>query len=123
MPVWHPPTPTEIMQSIRKRSGELDTASLTVRRLGRRYAEARHAYRMADARVLLRFIGQGTVRERDARAALASADEHLEMEIADQELRAARDHIANLRAQLSADQSIGAWLRTEVTLPSQTWGA
>jgi len=121
--MWHPPTPEETIRDIRTYCAQLDEASNNSTRLGSLYAEARQGYRTAHARAMLASVGKGTQRDRDARATLAVVDEQFNMELAEQKLKAARDHIASLRAQLSAAQSIGAWLRAEVNLGARTWGS
>ncbi|MGW5877857.1 hypothetical protein ACWFMI_15075 [Nocardiopsis terrae] len=108
---------------MQQRSQHLDAASRDTRKLATRYAEARQEFRVAQARAVLRSVGQGSVKDREARVTLAVVDEQFKMDLAEQELKAARDHIGTLRAQLSADQSIGAWLRAEASLPGSTWGA
>src|SRR5690606_25159960 len=82
--------------------------------LGNEYAEARAEHRVAYARAFL--SAQGTVKDREAEAMLATANEFIRMEAAEQGLKAARERVQTLRTQIGAGQSIGAAIRAEIGL-------
>src|SRR5690606_12768515 len=111
---WRPPTQMDVAHYLGAYSRELDKATAEVQRLGDEYAEAKAEHRVAYARAYL--SAQGTVKDRDAEAVLATANEFIRMEAAEQKLKASRERVQTLRTQIGAGQSIGAAIRAEIGL-------
>lgn len=95
-------------------SRQLDKATADADALDRKAVAARHQYEIAYSRAFLN--ADGAMDARKHKAVLATADERLQAEIADQVLRACRGRIATIKVQIETGRSLSAALRAEVSL-------
>lgn len=74
---------------------------------------AREAEEMAKARVFIELGDKGTVAWREAQATIRTERERLTRVVAEQQYRAAKEQVRDLRDQLDAVRSVNATVNTE----------
>lgn len=103
------PAQVDVEAEIIRLSGLAEKVTTALAKRAAECARKDAAYRSAHAHAILK--SEGTVAERDARAALATEDEYLERKLAEASLDAAKEAGRNYRAQLDGLRSINANLR------------
>jgi hypothetical protein len=112
--VFGPTVPTELNEELIRLSRRLDTAQVELKRAALRQARKEHAYRKAKAEAYPQ--AEGTVQAREATVDRVCERERLQAKIAGALRDAAMENVRNLRAQLSALQSVCASVRSEMEL-------
>lgn len=113
---WEPLAPKGVEDDIRRLCGLLDELTSDLATAARTAALADANYKREHAKALLgaRGIDKSTVGEREAVAALETADEYEARRIGEAILMAKQESGRNIRAQLDALRSINANLRVQV---------
>lgn len=104
-------TPLTIVNTLSQIGRDLDAKSAEVAALDEKHVRLKAAFKSAFAREFLTADGSNDVRRYTAE--LATADALLEMELAEQVLRAARESLRVLRDRLEIGRSLGAVMRLE----------
>lgn len=104
-------TPNEVVQNLVAISHELDKKTAEIAALDEAAVRAKAAYQVGYARAFL--TAEGAVDVRKQTAVIKCEVLWLEMELAEQKLRAARESIRTLRDRLDVGRSIGTAARAE----------
>lgn len=104
-------TPASLIATLSGIGRDLDEKSAEVAELDAKHVRLRGNYKSQFARTFLTTVGSNDVRRYTAE--LECADLSLEMELAEQVLRASRESLRVLRDRLEIGRSLGALLRTE----------
>lgn len=104
---------TDLEAELRRLSANLDERNEELAKLAVQAAEAEVAYKVERAKVILK--ATGTVSEKDAAAQVATVDLYRQRLVAEALRDACIETCRNLRAQLSALQSINANVRAMVS--------
>lgn len=107
----HPPTPNDIVLRLAQLSRMLDEATAEVGQLDEHAVRTRQAFKVAEARAFLTSEGAMDIRKR--LAILATDEQALAAEIAEQKVRACQERIRTLRVQVEVGRSLGAAQRSE----------
>lgn len=103
--------PNELVTELSAIGRELNYLSREIDRLDRECVQAWHEHRLAYARTFL--TAEGAMESRKQESILATEDERLAAESADQVLRAAKERIRVLRDRMEIGRSLGAARRAE----------
>lgn len=106
-----PLTPASLVATLTGIGRALDEKSDEIAELDETHVRLKANYKREFAREFLTAVGSNDVRRYTAEQ--NTADLHLEMELAEQVLRAAREALRVLRDRLEIGRSLGALLRTE----------
>lgn len=109
-----PATPIEMARLLWTLSQELERAHQCLRPLGEQYAKAKANYRVAYAKAYL--TAKGAIKEREQAAILTTSQQFFEVDVLEQRLRAAREHVQVVETQIRVLQSMGALMRAEMSL-------
>jgi hypothetical protein len=104
-------TPLAIVQTLSEIGKKLDAKADEVEQLDADWVRLKAAYRVAFARAFMGATGSVDVRKYTAE--IETADLSLEVELADQVLRAAKESLKVLRDRLEIGRSLGAVMRLE----------
>lgn len=104
-------TPATIVKTLSDIGRRLDAQAEAVEELDQQHVELKAAYRKAFAVAFLHAQGSNDVRRYTAE--VETADLHLEVEAAEQLLRAAKESLRVLRDRLEIGRSLGAVMRLE----------
>lgn len=105
-------TPNQVVVRLSELSRLLDTAQGELVRADEAAVRSRQRYEVAYSRAILT-AEAGNAEQRKATAVLATASEHLDAEIADQQVRGLRTRLSVLRDQVEIGRSLSAALRSE----------
>lgn len=105
------PSNNEIVTRLSELSRLLDAKTSEIGRLDETAVRAKSRHMVTFAKAFL--TGEGSVDARKQSAVLVCEREWLDAEIAEQQVRAAREAIRTLRDQLDVGRSIGAAVRSE----------
>ena len=108
------PSLADVAQRLSELSRDLDKQTGDAERLDDKAIRARHAYELAFSNAFLR--STGSVDARKHHAIIATENEKLDAEIAEQVLRACRARIATIKVQIDTGRTLSAALRAEVAL-------
>lgn len=103
--------PQDIVKRLSALSRMLDAATAEIAQLDEDAVRAKARHQVAYARAFLNAEGSVDVRKQEA--ILAVKGDYLDMEIADQKVRACRERIRTLRDQLDVGRSLNAASRAE----------
>jgi hypothetical protein len=104
-------TPAAIVSTLSQIGRELDVKADELADLDEEHVRLRGAYKSAYARAFM--DAEGSVDARKYAAEIGTEDLALEVELAEQVLRAARESIKVLRDRLEIGRSLGAVMRLE----------
>ena len=108
-------TPKSIENEIRRLAHKLESKTDELAELFRKAAEAEVTYKREYAKALL-LSDADTVGQREAEAMRATEALLLDRRVAEAVADAARESVRSMRDQLSAVQSVGAMLRSQMEL-------
>lgn len=111
-----PPTINGIVKTLSKLGRQLDAKQIEIQELDEASVRAKSRYEVAYARSFL--SGEGSVDARKQAAVLATEQQKLDSEIAEQQLRAAKESIRVLRDRLEIGRSLNAAIKSEWTAGS-----
>jgi hypothetical protein len=114
-----PPDLGKIAERLRELSLDLDQQTGDAERLDRTAVERQHDYLIGYARAFL--SSEGAMDVRKQKAVLATAQQRLDAEIAEAQLRACKARISTIKVQIDTGRSLGAALRAEVSLAGSGW--
>lgn len=106
------PSPTEVALRLAQVSRMLETAQGELVQADEKAVRARARYEVTEARAFLQ-AEASNAETRKRIALLAAADEKLDAEIAEQQVRSIKTRIDMLGKQVSVGQSMGAAVRSE----------
>lgn len=104
-------TPHDVIENLTKISKEIDKVTADIARLDEEAVRARVAYKRAHARTFLTTEGSMDIRRYTAE--VETSDACLELELAEQKLRAAVGQVKALRDRLEVGRSLSPLLRLE----------
>jgi len=104
-------TPALIVNTLSKIGRQLDDKAAEVERLDREFVVLKANYKREFARAFLTSTGSNDVRRYQADD--ATADLNMQMELAEQVLRASKEALRVLRDRLEIGRSLGAVMRLE----------
>ena len=105
------PTQVKIIERLQECSRLLEVAQHDLADLDEAGVRAKQAYEVAWARVYLR--AEGSIEARKAEAVLVTAGECLEAELCAAKVRACRERIRTLGAQLDVGRTLSAAIRSQ----------
>lgn len=105
------PTQTDIVLRLAELSRLLDAATVEVAVLDEEAVRAKQAFEVAWARAYLR--AEGSIEARKAEAVIVTAGEALEAELCAAKVRACRERIRTLGAQLDVGRTLSAAIRSQ----------
>lgn len=110
---WSVPPQIQVVKWLGTYSRALEDARKAAASVAEEYAEAKKAYRRAYAEAYL--SATGPIKEREQRAVLEAEDAQFHLDVTEQRLRAAREHIDTLKTQISAGQTIHKGILAELS--------
>lgn len=105
------PTTHQVILRLSQLSRMLDSATEEIAELDEAAVRAKSAFEVSFAREFL--TSSGAMDARKQEAILATADEKLAAEIAEQKVRACRERIRTLRDQIEVGRSLNSAVRAE----------
>jgi SMC interacting uncharacterized protein involved in chromosome segregation len=105
------PNQTEVIKRLSELSRLLDKATEDIAELDHDFVEKKAKFEKSYAMAFIESTGSMDLRKYEAN--LKCSNLKLEMELAEQVLRACKERINTLRAQISIGQSVSAALRTQ----------
>ena len=105
------PSQTDIVLRLAELSRLLDAATVEVAVLDEEAVRAKQAHEVAAARAYL--TAEGSIEARKAEAVLVTANECLEAELCAAKVRACRERIRTLGAQLDVGRTLSAAIRSQ----------
>lgn len=105
------PSQTDIVLRLAELSRLLDAATVEVAVLDEEAVRAKQAHEVAAARAYLR--AEGSIEARKAEAVIVTAGEALEAELCAARVRACRERIRTLGAQLDVGRTLSAAIRIQ----------
>lgn len=103
------PNQTEVIKRLSELSRMLDKATEEIAILDHDYVVKKQAYEMGYSSAFIQSTGSMDIRKHEA--LLSNGELRFQMELAEQVLRACKERINTLRAQISIGQSVSAALR------------
>lgn len=113
-----PATTNDVVMQLSKLARELEQVTRELAELDEAAVRAKGRYEVSYARAFL--TAEGAMDVRKQQAVFDVADEKLAAEIAEQRVRATKEHIRTLRDRLDVGRSAGAALRSEFA--ASGWG-
>lgn len=105
------PTPREVALQLAELGRALDTKTLEIAALDEEATRKKAAFQVSFARAFMNAVG--SVDARKQLAVMATEVEHLEAELAEVKLRAAKEAIRTMRDRLDIGRSLNAAVRSE----------
>lgn len=105
------PTVNQVVSRLSELSRALDDATDEYALLDEAWVKAKATYRVEYARSFL--TTEGSVAHREQTAVITVQQEWLEMEIADQKVRACRERIRTIRDQIEVGRSLNSAIKSE----------
>lgn len=107
------PTIRDVIGWLQQLREELAAARVDLAEADETFVMAKEAETIRVAEVLVRLGDEGTVSERDARAKIATKELRFARVLAEQQHRAAKERVRDLRDQLDAVRSLNSAVNTE----------